>query len=165
MKPHVICDMNPQHHITYFMENPLEYLESASKEGWINDDDYTIIGALQSIDENEVKEHSEYLCDTYIDDEIANLSGLEAVLPYTVIVAWRYSGIVETLDCNRVSDIIKFCRDTLTGDDSWWTLHDDNGILRVAVEDDVVATFLMIDGDGETHDIGPIVQSIYGYSY
>ncbi len=164
MKPHIVCTMDPQHHFKYFMLNPLEYLDSSSEDGYINCDDFTIIGALQTVTDDAVMKHSEYLCDLYYQDEIDNLSGSEAALPYAVIVVNYYSGIVESLTCcERVADIVRFCMR-----EHWeeqWTLQDENGILRCRIDGDLVDTFLMVDEEGNTHNIGPIVQKVYGYKY
>lgn len=164
MKSHVICTTDPSENFKYFLQNPLEYLQSSSEDGRFNEDDLTVISALQSIDEDDVMRHSEYLCDLYYQDEIDNLSGINAALPYAVIVANRYSGIIQSLTCcERVADIVRFCM--REHGDEQWTLQDENGILRCRIDGDIVDTFLMIDGEGETHNIGPIVQKVYGYNY
>ena len=160
---HIIYTSDPTRNFNYFTQNPLEYLESISNGDGTNEDTFLIAHDILSIKAEDVMEHCKDLCTLYFDDEVANLSGLESVLPYTVVLAETYSGRVETLDFTRVADILLFCAETAP--DIYWTLRDEDGTLRMRTETGKTYTFLMIDGEGETHNIGPIVQKVYGYNY
>ncbi len=190
---HVIATTEVYREYDYFKAHPLEYLESSSDECWCNDDDMIIIGMLQSIKDEDVWEHAEFLTRLYFEDEIVNLEDAKLKNPIVAtgsVTTWRGTFDIEPhkIECESISDILKYCASKFEDE---FTIYDEDGTLyaeayghdnpthphRIYFKmlNDIGAELWDACEDGaptneylaeyQSEDIGHLVQKIYGYKY
>lgn len=190
---HTIFTTDAYQDYKYYMENPLQFIEDFNG-GDYNDDDMTVIGILQSINEDDVWEQAHKNVEWNFECECANLSLAKMTgtcVAYGTITRWDGTKeIVPTdIEASDVEDILKFCANKFCNDN--WTLYDEDGeIVAEAYGHDNPTSphrimFRMLDEYGteywdsyeddspsneeliEKHSlpIGHLVQEIYGYRY
>lgn len=173
---HKITTNNTNDLYQWFLDNPMDYLEM--KDALFDDDNFTIIGAIQSIDTDDVWEYSDWMTQEYIEDEKDNLKN--AVCENPIVCYCRETDDRELIEGRTVADVICYCQKEFEGDK--WTLWDFDGHLYaeccgrtydfLMLTDEGVTMWYDEDYDYTYHcvmshskDIGFKCQEVYGYSY
>lgn len=163
-----IYNSDPNLIFQFWKQHPDEYL---IYELEVNPEDFSYIGAYQSLDDEAMLMRAGDLRALYFDDEEDNLNKYAPN-----IVAMSSSRVPDFYFIgNNLSDILRHCAEYSRGLD--FHLYDENG----EVEADVPGTYMFyrqltdegsevwgtedFEWDKHTTPIGHLVQKIYGYSY
>ena len=190
---HTIFTNDAYQDYRYYMQNPMAFIED-SLSGEDIPDDFTVIGMIQSIDEDDVWEQAHQNVEWNYDAEKCNLRFAKLTnkcVAFGIICRWDGQKQIVPLEVEAadIADILEFCANKFSNDN--WALYDEDGDIVVEAygHDNPCSPhriiFRMLDDYGsemwgsydddapsdeeliEKHSlpIGHLVQKIYGYKY